>query len=65
MKGIEERAEKRQRSVDSAVIQEAIFVVDHQPEIFLPALKDSIPLKESTKAREHPYNKGKKQNRLK
>ena len=61
MQAIKRRAEKRQLPLDTAVVHEANFVVDHQPEVFLPALKDSIPLKESTKARLHLQTKAKKQ----
>ena len=46
MKALEKRAEQYQLPLDTVVAHEADYVVDHHPEIFLPALKDSIPTKE-------------------
>jgi hypothetical protein len=57
LKSVEQRAEEYHFSLEEALRQEANQAVSYAPEYFLPALRDSIPLKESTAVRLHPRRK--------
>ena len=47
-----ERAEALGKTLEEAIHDEARWVVDTDPEIYLPALKDSVPTKRSCRVRE-------------
>jgi hypothetical protein len=53
LKNIEQRADRYQMPLDSAIVHEANFAITHDIEAFLPAFKDSIPTKRSSEARRH------------
>ena len=51
--GLKKRAERYGTDLDTALYQEADNVIKAKPANYLPALKDSIPTKRSTKALQH------------
>ena len=52
MKSVRRRAEKHQIPIDTVLIHEAQNSIERYPELFLPALRDSIPDKLSTIAKQ-------------
>ena len=53
MQGIESRAEQLQQPLDTVLVDEMEYFVKHHPEQCFTALKDDIPAKRSTKARQY------------
>ena len=52
MAKLTQRAETKGMPIDEVVANEARWVIDNYPEIYLPALKDSIPTKRSKRVNE-------------
>ena len=48
--GIEKKAENEGLSVDSVLNKENYYFIKNRPDVCFPALADSIPLKQSSKA---------------